>query len=145
MNSDKLNKIINEALTETLSEFVLSENVIDEVKGILGKYKKDKAAKPKKKNKRSRKKKGGGRVEYDFDDYKSKSKELDHADAEQIRKTIDTENTNIAALGKMVLPGHTPQGSQSQMRKMLTGERPIGSKEARKLKNLINRGRVAVK
>ena len=40
--------------------------------------------------------------------------------------------TNIAAIARELFPDHTEEGAQSQLRKILNGERPLTNKIASK-------------
>ena len=141
MGRNEFKYIVEKAVSETLMKHVLRENAMDEVKGLLKKFKKS----SKDKTKRFKKTKGGGREEYDFKEYERKNAKSDHASASQIRTSIDMENTDIAAVARSVFPNHTDEGAQSQLRKILKGERPMTTRVARKLKGMISRGRIAVK
>ena len=106
---------------------------------------KDKFKTPKRKKYKFRKTKNGGGYYYDYDDYLIKHKKLSKGDADNIKGSIDMDNTDIAAVARIVYPNHTDEGGQSQLRKVLTGERPMPKDIAEKLSNLISQGRVAVK
>jgi len=92
----------------------------------------------------TRKKKGGGEEYYSYNDYESKNIKSSTADAEQIRTRIDQENTDIAAVARKVFPGHTDEGAQSQLRKILNGERPMTKRVASILSDMISSGQIAV-
>lgn len=94
---------------------------------------------------RTRKKKGGGKERYSYDDYESKNIKSSAANAEQIRTRIDQENTDIAAVARKVFPGHTDEGAQSQLRKILNGDRPMTKRVANILSDMISSGQIAVK
>jgi hypothetical protein len=70
---------------------------------------------------------------------------LTKSDFEKIVNSIDQENTDIAAVARKVFPDHTDEGAQSQLRKVLNGERPMTRPVAKKLKVMISRGQIAVK
>jgi hypothetical protein len=93
---------------------------------------------------RTRKKKGGGTERYSYNDYESKNVKSSAANAEQIRSRIDPENTDIAAVARKVFPHHTDEGAQSQLRKILNGERPMSQRVARILSDMISSGQIAV-
>jgi len=94
---------------------------------------------------RTRNKKGGGKERYSYDEYESKNIKSSAANAEQIRSRIDQENTDIAAVARKVFPGHTDEGAQSQLRKILNGERPMTKRVANILSDMISSGQIAVK
>lgn len=94
---------------------------------------------------RTRKKKGGGKERYSYNDYEAKNIKSSAANAEQIRTRIDQENTDIAAVARKVFPGHTDEGAQSQLRKILNGDRPMTKRVANILSDMISSGQIAVK
>ena len=94
---------------------------------------------------RTRKKKGGGKEFYSYDEYEMKNIKSSTANAEQIRTSIDQENTDIAAVARKVFPKHTDEGAQSQLRKVLNGERPMTKRVASILSDMISSGQIAVK
>jgi hypothetical protein len=98
------------------------------------------------KNKKLKLKQVGGGVKLvSKDDYDRKNVKSSAADAEQIRTRIDQENTDIAAVARKVFPGHTDEGAQSQLRKILNGERPMTKRVANILSDMISSGQIAVK
>lgn len=99
----------------------------------------------KKKHDIRKKKVIGGTRNYDYTDYEIKNKKLSKSDYEKIVNSIDQENTDIAAVARKVFPNHTEEGAQSQLRKILNGERPMTRPVAKKLKVMISRGQIAVK
>lgn len=102
-------------------------------------------SKKNKKDIRKRKLVGGGEADYDYDYYKEKNRKVSTADANNIIDTIDQDLTNISAVGQKVFPGHTEEGAQSQLRKVLNGERPLTKPVANKLSKLMANGKIAVK
>ena len=74
-----------------------------------------------------------------------KNKKISVGDASSIRNTVDTEKTNIAAVARELFPDHTEEGAQSQLRKILNGERPMTKKLASKIEKMISAGQIAVK
>lgn len=154
-----IDKIINESFNKVLENRVfLNEDSLSDVKKILKSYRKktsDELRNKKKKEKakhanrkgkkRVRKLTKGAKEYYNFDEYENKNKKVSQADAESIRHTIDTDNTDIASVARSVFPKHTEEGAQSQLRKILNGERPMTKKVATKLEKMISRGQVAVK
>jgi hypothetical protein len=93
---------------------------------------------------RSKKLRGGGRAYYNYDDYRFKNTTINKGNSSQIANTIDQDMTNISALARKVFPHHTNNGAQSQLRKILNGERPMTDKVAHKLGSEIATGGVAV-
>ena len=158
---NKIDNIITEAIDNFVNESILSEGTIDDIKNLLKAYKgksnlsladlrkerklKKKAEKEKKGTKKLRRTKNGGKVYYDYNDYERKHRKISKGDADSIRDTVDQENTDIAAVARKLLPGHTKQGSQSQVRKILNGERPMTKDMASKLEKMISKGEIAVK
>ena len=94
---------------------------------------------------RSKKLKGGGRTYYNFDDYQRQNMKTSKSDAAQISNEIDMDRTNISDLARKVFPNHTNNGAQSQLRKVLRGERPMTARVAHKISSEIATGGVAVK
>lgn len=154
-----IDKIINESINKVITNKIsINEDSLNDVKNILKGYRKKtsdevrtdrkrrkKESQDKKGKKKVRKMAKGAKEYYDFDEYESKNKKVSQADAESIRHTIDTDNTDIAAVARSVFPKHTEEGAQSQLRKVLNGERPMTKKVATKLEKMISRGQVAVK
>lgn len=98
------------------------------------------------KNKKLRLKGIGGTVKLiSKDDYDRKNVKSSAANAEQIRMRIDQENTDIAAVARKVFPRHTDEGAQSQLRKILNGDRPMTTRVANILSDMISSGQIAVK
>ena len=106
---------------------------------------KKKAEKEKKGTKKLRRTKNGGKIYYDYNDYERKHRKISKGDSDSIKNTVDMENTDIAAVARSVFPDHTEEGAQSQLRKILTGERPMTKDVASKLEKMISRGQIAVK
>ena len=94
---------------------------------------------------KSKKISGDKRELYDYDEYKKTHKSTALADADEIRAKVDLERNNIKDLGQELLPDHTPNGAQSQLRKMFTGEREMTDDIAAKLEKGIDSGRIATK
>ena len=74
-----------------------------------------------------------------------KNRKISNGDADSIRRTIDTEKTNIAAVARELFPDHTDEGAQSQFRKIINGERPMTKNIASKVEKMISSGQIAVK
>ena len=154
---NRLDKIINEEVSNVINENVMNDigQLIAKTLNKIGKKKKrnkikDKEAEKKRKEKDDkpdiRKKKViGGTKEYDYGDYQEKHKKVNTADYYKITDSIDQEKTDIAAVAREVFPDHTDEGAQSQLRKILNGERPMTEPIAEKLRSLIAKGQVAVK
>lgn len=106
---------------------------------------KEKMKKKKEAEYRMRKKKGGGSERYNFSRYKEKNRDIAAGDYRQLADRIDQEKTDIAAVAREVFPNHTDEGAQSQLRKILNGERPMTDKVAQKLEDMISSGQIAVK
>jgi hypothetical protein len=94
---------------------------------------------------RMRKKKGGGSERYNFTRYKEKNRDVAAGDYRQLADRIDQEKTDIAAVAREIFPHHTDEGAQSQLRKILNGERPMTDRVAQKLEDMISSGQIAVK
>jgi hypothetical protein len=162
MNKYYTQQLINEAVDNVLLEFKkgtslakLARKYKDErkqkgestlafVKRLIDRFHEEKAEKDRHR-KRSRKKKGGGREYYDYDDYLSKETKASVADADDLINSIDQEKTDIAAVARDVFPHHTPEGAQSQLRKILNKERPMTQRVARKLREMLDSGQIATK
>ena len=155
---DRIDKII----AEEINKMVISESVLGDIRNLLKQYKsgspnqskeekrkerklRKKAEKEKKGTKKVKKTVKGGREYYDYQDYERKHRKSSKGDSDAIRDTIDQNNTDIAAVARSVFPDHTEEGAQSQLRKILNGERPMTSDVARKLEKLVSSGKVAVK
>jgi hypothetical protein len=158
MYNSKLDRIINEEVSNIITEGTLDDigKLIVKTLAKLGKKKKkrnkkkDKEAEKKRKEKENkpdmrRKLVVGGTKMYDYDDYKEKHVKVNTADYHKIADSIDQEKTDIAAIAREVFPDHTDEGAQSQLRKVLNGERPMTEPVAEKLRELIAKGQVAVK
>lgn len=163
---NKLDRIIK----EEIDKMMLTEGLLSDLKNILGKYvknnkkshnekdddetteekrekrkKKKEKEKEKKHSKRLRRTVNGGKTYYDYDDYERKNRKTSKTDADSIRNSVDQENTDIRALADDIFPNHTKNGAQSQLRKVLNGERPMTKTVASKLNKAISAGKAAVK
>jgi hypothetical protein len=145
MNSKRINSIITEEINKVINEDFMGEKS-NHVQDLVQKYfgHKKKSDKPKKKMK-IRKMAGGGEKMYDYDEYERKNRKISNGDANSIRRTIDTEKTNIAAVARELFPDHTDEGAQSQFRKIINGERPMTKNIASKVEKMISSGQIAVK
>ena len=114
------------------------------LKKAIKKYK-EKIKKRKEKELRRRKKRGGGTDVYDYKRYKELNRDVSSGDYKQLTDRIDQEKTDIAAVAREVFPKHTDEGAQSQLRKILNGERPMTNRVAQKLEDMISAGQIAVK
>lgn len=142
--TEEINKtiMINEdnSVKELFSKLI---NVINKNKS--GKSKKKKSKKDDDKPQIRKKKVVGGTQEYDYNEYERKNTKLSKSDFDKVAKSIDQDLTDIAAVARKVYPDHTDEGGQSQLRKVLNGERPMTRPVAKKLKTMISRGQIAVK
>lgn len=145
MNSNKLNIIIKEEIDKVLSENWMTEKKKESNHSdLVSKYFPHRKKK-KKKSKKIRKLSNGRERIYDYDDYERSNGKTSVGDSSTIRNTIDTEKTNIAAVARELFPDHTEEGAQSQLRKILNGERPMTKKIAAKIEKMISGGQVATK
>ena len=94
---------------------------------------------------RTRKLTGGRTMRYNLKDWQREQGSISDADAEQLRTSIDQENTDIAAVARKVFPHHTDEGAQSQLRKILNGERKMTKRVFNKLSRMVASGQIAVK
>lgn len=146
MNSKVIDRIISESINKVLNENFPMEahhgngDVANLINGYFHKHKRKETPKRK-----LRKKKGGGKEYYDYDDYEMKNRKVSQGDASSVRSAIDTEKTNIAAVARDLFPDHTEEGAQSQLRKIINGERPMTKKLASKIEKMISGGQIAVK
>lgn len=147
MNQEIINVIITEEINKVINEDFMGEksnhhgDVANLINGYLHKHKKNKDPQKKK----LRKMKNGGKEYYDYDDYELKNKKISNGDASSVRSSIDDEKTNIAAVARDLFPDHTEEGAQSQLRKIINGERPMTKKIASKIEKMISAGQIAVK
>ncbi len=155
-SQDRINRII----TEETNKVVLQEGIADTLKDAFSKFfkvkkkheksisdkkrheKKDKSKENTKKTKKTAK---GGKVTYDYEDYKEKHKDISQGDMKSLANSIDQDRTNIRDLAQEVFPDHTKNGGQSQLRKILNGERKMTKDVAHKLSKGITSGKIAVK
>ena len=86
----------------------------------------------------------GGDNFFDYDEYERTHTKTTKSDADSIRKNIDLDNTDLRQVAMDVFPDHTKNGAQSQLRKIVNGERPMTNDVANKLDKMISRGNVAV-
>lgn len=86
----------------------------------------------------------GGDNFFDYDEYERTHTKTTKSDADAIRKNIDLDNTDLRQVAMDVYPDHTKNGAQSQLRKVMNGERPMTDDVANKLNKMISRGNVAV-
>ena len=155
---DKLDRIITEEVSNVITEGVMDDigKLIAKTLSKLAGKKKDKKKEKESKKKWEKKKKEekpdirkkkvvGGTKDYDYDKYKESHKDVSKADYNKIADSIDQEKTDIAAVARIVFPDHTDEGAQSQLRKILNGERPMTEPIAEKLRELIATGQVATK
>ena len=147
MNQKIINAIITEEINKVIKEDFMGEksnnndDVANLINGYLHKHKKKSTPQKKK----LRKLKNGGKTYYDYDDYEIKNKKVSIGDASSVRGSIDTEKTNIAAVARELFPDHTEEGAQSQLRKIINGDRPMTKNIASKIEKMISAGQIAVK
>ena len=139
---------------------------LNDIKQLYSKYKKkyakdkaDKDAKEGKKPKKgeksgddkdaphfkSKKTRQGGRKFYDYDEYREKNPIVDKGSINNIVGKIDMERTNIASVARDIFPDLTDEGAQSELRKILLGERPMTKHVAEKLSKYALEGKIAIK
>lgn len=156
MSQDRINRII----TEETTKVVLQEGISDTLKKAFDKFfkvkkkheksisdkkrheKKDKGKENTKKTKKTAK---GGKVTYDYEEYKEKHKDISQGDMKSLANSIDQDRTNIRDLAQDIFPDHTKNGGQSQLRKILNGDRKMTKDVAHKLSKGITSGKIAVK
>lgn len=148
---NKIDNIIEESINRVITEDS-NRDLANLIRKFLGRQKKKKILHAPKKRKHGEKHKkklrklaNGGKEYYDYDDYEMKNMKISKGDANTVRNSIDTEKTNIAAIARILFPDHTDEGAQSQLRKILNGERPMTKKIAAKIEKMISRGQIAVK
>lgn len=150
--NEELNKIfVNEA------KHPVSKEVLDAFKRFLksrkgnkstdndGSKNKEKKSTANKKDIKMRKTAGGGYKKYDFKDWKRSNIEINKDLANSIISKINMDTLDLAAAARKVFPAHTPEGAQSQLRKILHHERPMTYKVARKLNKMISQGIIPVR
>ena len=158
---DKLDRIITEEVSNVITEGIMDDIgklIAKTLSKLAGKKKKKKNKEKEKESKKKwedkekeekpdirKKKVVGGTKDYDYDKYKESHKDVSKADYDKIADSIDQEKTDIAAVARIVFPDHTDEGAQSQLRKILNGERPMTEPIAEKLRELIATGQVAIK
>ena len=91
---------------------------------------------------RTKKRAGGGQETYNFSDYQKSNQEVDASFAKTLINRINQDLLNVAATGRLVFPHHTDEGAQSQLRKILNGEKRLTKKVADKLTHLIDAGMI---
>ena len=148
---NRIDNIIDESINKVITEDSDRE-LAKLIRKFLGskKNKKTPHAPKKKKHgekpkKKIRKLSNGRERFYDYDDYERSNGKTSAGDSSTIRNSIDTEKTNIAAIARILFPDHTEEGAQSQLRKILNGERPMTKKIAAKIEKMISKGQIAVK
>lgn len=127
----KINRIITEEINSLFS------SIISEADN--GKKKK------KKTSHRTKHTGGGGTKSYDYDDYTRSNPIMPDDEADQIRDQIDTNIMDTRAVSKRIYRNHTKNGAQSQLRKVIKGERPMTYPVANKLNKMISQGQIPVK
>lgn len=147
-----MKKNIDSIITEEINKKIMineDKSMKDLFAKLLKVLNKSKKKKPKKddddKPQMRKKKVVGGTQEYDYNEYQRKNTKLSKSDFDKVAKSIDQDLTDIAAVARKVYPDHTEEGGQSQLRKVLNGDRPMTRPVAKKLKTMISRGQIAVK
>jgi hypothetical protein len=147
-----MKKNIDSIITEEINKKIMinednsMKDLFAKLLKVLNKSKKKKSKKDDDDKPQIRKKKVvGGTQEYDYNEYQRKNTKLSKSDFDKVAKSIDQDLTDIAAVARKVYPDHTDEGGQSQLRKVLNGERPMTRPVAKKLKTMISRGQIAVK
>lgn len=128
---NRLDKIISEAIHKEVGKLIREDS--------------NNSQDRKKKKFIRRKVVNGGDNFQDYDDYERAHVKTTKSDADSIRNTIDLDNTDLRQVAQDVYTDHTDNGGQSQLRKVLKGERPMTNDVAQKLARMISRGNVAVK
>lgn len=121
--NEELNKIfVNEA------KHPVSKEVLDAFKRFL------------------KSRKGNKSTDNDGSKNKEKKSTANNKDlANSIISKINMDTLDLAAAARKVFPAHTPEGAQSQLRKILHHERPMTYKVARKLNKMISQGIIPVR
>ena len=147
---EKSKRMVNEDLGDMMGALLsqlgeLSSNVKKKNDGKNG-DEEDEDDKENKKGRYKTKKLTGGRHEhYDYDEYKKKHKTTSVADTDELRNQVDMKRNNIKDIGEWLFPDHTPEGAQSQTRKILMGDRDMTDDVASKLQQGIDSGKIATK
>ena len=147
MNKHRIETIISESINMVLNEDFFGEKKKEHHKDSgVGDLISDYLHKHKKKKKIKLRKMAGGRSHYyDYDEYKNSNKDVAKGDASSLSQEIDMDKTNIASVARDLFPDHTEEGAQSQLRKILKGERPMTDRIASKLGKMVAGGKVAKK
>ena len=146
-----MKKNIDSIITEEINKKIMinednsMKDLFAKLLKALNKSKKKKLKKDDDKPQMRKKKVVGGTQEYDYNEYQRKNTKLSKSDFDKVAKSIDQNLTDIAAVARKVYPDHTDEGGQSQLRKVLNGDRPMTRPVAKKLKTMISRGQIAVK
>lgn len=139
---NRIDNIIEESINKMITEDFMGESHKNDIAHLIKKY----LDRNKKKERKKIRKLSNGRERfYDYDDYERSNGKTSAGDSSAIRSTIDTEKTNIAAVARDLFPDHTEEGAQSQLRKIINGERPMTKKLAAKIEKMISAGQIAVK
>lgn len=141
--NESIENVINEGFGKDFKSFFskIYGSYLKKINGLKPKHKKDKE----KPNFKIRKLSYGRESVYDYDDYKRKHREVSKSDMNSLRDMIDQEKTDIAAVAREVFPDHTNEGAQSQLRKILNGEREMTKDVFIKLNGMIASGQIAIK
>ena len=98
-------------------------------KGESGKTKKSSKDSGIRKN--ALKARNGRRKSFNYKKYNEENPNSNYSDNGQLARFLKNPAINVAAIGKMVYPDHTPEGAQSQLRKKIEGEKSDSGKEYR--------------
>lgn len=174
ISQNRINQIIEEETNKVMIEEGVLSSVKDYIRNLLNfrKKKKDKKEDDSKddnehkgkhdkplSNKKRHEKKGkgkendiktkkgvkGSKITYNYKDYLEKYKGVSKADARALIDSIDQERTNIRDLARIIFPNHTEAGGQSQLRKILNGERRMTKRVYHLLSKLMASGEIARK
>lgn len=99
----------------------------------------DKKDEPKEKSKKddsgirknALKDRNGRRKSFNYKEYNKDNPNSSYSDNAQLANFLKNPAINVAAIGRMIYPDHTPEGAQSQLRKKIEGEKSDSGKEYR--------------
>lgn len=149
MTKERFNQIFTEELNRFLMEKKQKggddkDNTDKRLGELLGKLDSiEKKKGNKKENLRTKKLRGGLHQAYNYDEYKENNPETAKADSDNVRHNVDMKRNNISDIAQDIFPDHTPAGAQSQLRKILKGERKMTKKVADELADGLNSGEIA--
>lgn len=73
----------------------------------------------------------GRRKSFNYKEYNKDNPNSSYSDNAQLANFLKNPAINVAAIGRMIYPDHTPEGAQSQLRKKIEGEKSDSGKEYR--------------